>query len=303
MNHPTPRTHSVSRVVPLESGYRCPGDERQLLTSARTMLTSWSLPWELRRVQTSLGSTLILAAGAATSLPAAVFVPGAGLSAAMIEPAVAAIACTRTVFVVDVPGEPGLSAARRPASADLDHYGRWLDEVTGALGEKSLVLIGHGLGAAIVLSSTPHPRVAGTVLVNPERLGRSRWYSWGALRRFLWRRSTDIDAAQHYLEHVTGPKFVPSPALVGWFCNVGAYCHPTPSLPLLDTDRIGLWADHAPMVAAVGADDPLSPTGTAVKAFADHHVTVTELENTGHLAPVENPIALAQIVQRDEFSR
>lgn len=61
-----------------------------------------------------------------------------------------------------------MSAARRPQSADLDHYGRWLDEVTDTLGEKSIVLIGHALGGAIVLSSTPHPRVVGTVLINPE---------------------------------------------------------------------------------------------------------------------------------------
>lgn len=303
MPHPTSRT--VNRTLPpqLESGFRCPGDERQLHTSARKMLHTWTLPWTLQRLRTSLSDTLVLAAGSASALPAAVIIPGAGLSAALLEPAVAEIARTRRVFVVDVPGEPGMSAARRPASADLDHYGRWLDEVTDALGEKSLVLIGHGLGAAIVLSSTPHPRVAGTVLVNPERLSTPRWWSWGAGRRFLWRRSTDIDAAQHYLEHVTGPRFVPSPALVGWFCNVGAYCHPTPSRPLIDTDRIGLWADHAPMVAAAGADDPLSPTRTAVKTFADHHVTMTELENTGHLTPVEYPIALAQILQRDEFSR
>ncbi|MFM9263236.1 alpha/beta fold hydrolase [Rhodococcus sp. 5A-K4] len=301
MNHPTPRTPIVSRDVPLESGFRCPGDELQLHTSARKILQTWTLSWTLQRLRTSLSDTLVLAVGSASPLPAAVIIPGAGLSAALLEPALAEIACTRRVFVVDIPGEPGMSAARRPASADLDHYGRWLDEVTDALGEKSIVLIGHALGGAIVLSSTPHPRVAGTVLVNPERLCRSRWYSWGALRRFLWRRSTDIDAAQHYLEHVTGPQFIPSPELVTWFCNVGANCHPTPSRPLLSKDRFTIWTRHAPMTVAAGADDPVSRRQAVYRAVKDHTASVMLLPKTGHLAPVEDPLCLSQILRKHEL--
>ncbi|MDZ7910896.1 MAG: alpha/beta hydrolase [Rhodococcus sp. (in: high G+C Gram-positive bacteria)] len=298
MNHPTPHTPIVSPDVPLESGFRCPGDELQLHTSARKILQTWTLPWTLQRLRTSLSDTLVLAVGSPSPLPAAVIIPGAGLSAALLEPALAEIARTRRVFVVDIPGEPGMSAARRPQPADLDHYGRWLDEVTESLGEKSTVLIGHALGAAIVLSSTPHPRVAGTVLVNPERLSTPRWWSWGALRRFLWRRSTDINAAQHYLEHVTGPQFIPSPKLLSWFCNVGAYCHPTPTRPLLATDRIDIWAQHAPMTVAAGADDPVSPPQSAHRAVKGHTASVTLLPKTGHLAPVEDPHCLAQILQR-----
>ncbi|MDZ7910899.1 MAG: alpha/beta hydrolase [Rhodococcus sp. (in: high G+C Gram-positive bacteria)] len=302
MNHLTPQTSSSTPTPPqLESGFRCPGDELQLHTAARKLLLTWSLPWELRRVHTSLGNTVILTTGTASPLPPVVLVPGAGLSAATMEAAVTEIASTRKVFVVDVPGEPGMSAARRPASADLAHYGDWLDEVTDALGERSIVLIGHALGAAIVLSSTPHSRVAGTVLVNPERLSRSGWNAWGAARRFLWRRSTDIDAAQHYLEHITGPHFVPSAALVTWFCNVGAYCHPTPSRPLLGKDRIDIWTRHTPVTAVVGTDDPLAPRRTVNRVFREHPVSMVELSGAGHLAPVEHPSHLAHVLREHEL--
>ena len=65
------------------------------------------------------------------------------------------------MVALDLPGQPGLSAADSPGKDRITIYGHWLDGVLATLDDGPFVLVGHSLGAAVVLAATPSEHVAG----------------------------------------------------------------------------------------------------------------------------------------------
>ncbi len=159
----------MTSTILLRSGYRCPGDEQHIQSAARALLSTWRLGYELRTFPTVLGTTTVLVAGARSERPPVVMMLGGALAAATIESCVAAIARTREVFVVDIPGEPGLSSPGRPVGGNIEAYGLWLRALLPELTAQTVDVMGHGLGAFIAVESVCD-RIEHLLLVSPESI-------------------------------------------------------------------------------------------------------------------------------------
>src|SRR5262249_14526480 len=106
-----------------------------------------------------------------------VLLHGAGTSSLMWFPLLTNLV-GRSIYAIDVVGEPGRSVQRRPIR-DAGDLASWLDEVLDALSLDAAHLVGASYGGWIALNyarRTPH-RVAALVLVEPV-LGKVRPLFW-----------------------------------------------------------------------------------------------------------------------------
>jgi pimeloyl-ACP methyl ester carboxylesterase len=134
----------------------------------------WSAPDETE-VDTTYGSTHV-SHFTGTGVPL-VLLHGAGTSSLMWFPLVSSLV-GRSIYAIDVVGEPGRSVQRRPIR-DAGDLSSWLDEVLDALSLDAANLVGASYGGWIALNyarRTPR-RVAALVLVEPV-LGRVRPFFW-----------------------------------------------------------------------------------------------------------------------------
>ncbi|MBY8876782.1 alpha/beta fold hydrolase [Actinacidiphila acidipaludis] len=184
------------------------------------------------------------------------------------------------------------------------------------------VLAGHSMGgmtimaasgrvpvttrtAAVLLASTGSGRLLGSTEVLPPRFG-GRW-----LRRVLHRQLlvsrlplgpvTPVSkAALKY--GVLGA--ASSPAQVTFTARIVHACRPRHRsawgqvLALLDLDR-ELAAIGAPTAVLVGTSDKLTPKSHAhrMAAALPQLVSLTELPHLGHMTPIEDPPAVAQVIR------
>lgn len=120
-----------------------------------------------RTVATSFGKTHCLVTGPA-SAPPLVVLHGALASSAHVLPELGTLVQTRRVYAVDVLGQSVMSEDKR-LDLDGDDYGRWLGEVTDALGLDSFDLLGVSWGGFVALraASTLPTRVRHLVLMVP----------------------------------------------------------------------------------------------------------------------------------------
>ena len=122
-------------------------------------------------MDTSVGQVHLTSAG--TGPTRVVLVPGTGFNAAVTLPWLRVLSARWATTVVDLPGQPGLSDARRPRRDGLAWSGRVLDEVLAGLDVEAIVLVGNSLGAAVALAAGS-PRIAARALVSaipPHRDG------------------------------------------------------------------------------------------------------------------------------------
>ncbi|MDH4277333.1 MAG: alpha/beta hydrolase, partial [Acidimicrobiia bacterium] len=79
------------------------------------------------------------------------------------------------LHMVDLPGQPGLSSPQSLGRDRMVRYGDWLPNVlTGIDDPGPITLVGHSLGAAVVLASTPTNRADRAVLLSPAGLAKLR---------------------------------------------------------------------------------------------------------------------------------
>jgi pimeloyl-ACP methyl ester carboxylesterase len=146
---------------------------RQILTDwCRQRLDSWGVEHTSAVLTSALGATHIVVAGQVE--PTVVVLPGTNFNAATSTKLAGRFAAQHRTVVVDIPGQPGLSAAQRPKRDRLHQYGAWVDELLPALAGGQVVLVGHSLGAAVALAATPTDRVAGLLLLDPAGFIRPR---------------------------------------------------------------------------------------------------------------------------------
>ena len=77
-------------------------------------LARWDLPHDTAILSTSLGPTHLTAVGAGDEV--CVYLPGTSFNAATSTDLLGTLGATTRVVCADLPGQPGLSAAGRPAS-------------------------------------------------------------------------------------------------------------------------------------------------------------------------------------------
>ncbi|HEY9263151.1 MAG TPA: alpha/beta fold hydrolase, partial [Mycobacterium sp.] len=124
--------------------FRSDSGKRKLDERYHAYLRGWEVTAEHRLIPTRHGQTFVVACGV-DEAPPAVLLHGAGTNSTIWFADAALWSRTRRVYLVDVIGEPGLSAPSRPPLAS-DAYAGWLDDVLDGLGVARAAFVGASLG-------------------------------------------------------------------------------------------------------------------------------------------------------------
>ncbi|MDK1474587.1 alpha/beta hydrolase [Streptomyces sp. 549] len=280
--------------------YRSAAARRDVEKWCTDRLAAWPVAHRTTAVATGAGRTHVVTAGEDATpgrdTPRVVVVPGTNFNAATSLPLVTALAARWPTCVVDVPGQPGLSAAERPRRHRQAWYGRWLQDVVEGIGPGPTVVVGHSLGGAIALACDA-PQLVGRVLVSPAGLARLR-LTGGVLAATLpWlTRPTGVRSAA-LLRHLHGPGRQPSDELVTWMTLLSRSCRsslapaPLPRSVLARSRRV-------PNVVATGEHDVfLPPSRLASPTSRGLGVAVRTIPGAGHLVVEERPEAIVDLVR------
>jgi pimeloyl-ACP methyl ester carboxylesterase len=155
--------------------YRSEGGQRILEERYRQYLLDWDVPHGEDLVPTRHGQTFVDTTGSAQA-PPVVLLHGAGTNTTIWFDEARLWSVTRRVIIVDVIGEPGLSAESRPPLAS-DSYAEWLDDVLTYLEVSRPALVGASLGGWLAVDYAirrPHA-VERLALRAPGGIGRQRY--------------------------------------------------------------------------------------------------------------------------------
>lgn len=155
--------------------YHSPSCQRAVESSYREHLQLWTTPLRQRTVPTREGETFVLDCGP-TDAPPVVLLHGAGSNSAIWHADAPRWSQTHRLYMVDIIGEPGLSAPARP-SRNSDAYALWLDDVFDQLGIDTAALVGVSLGGWLATDyAIRRPsRVERLALRVPGGIGRQRY--------------------------------------------------------------------------------------------------------------------------------
>lgn len=262
-------------------------------------LAQWPVPHRTMTLTTCAGRTHVVASGedAGPQQPRrrVVVVPGTNFNAATSLPLLSALGARWPTYVVDVPGQPGLSAADRPGRHRSARYGQWLQEVLDQISPGPTVIVGHSLGGAIALACDV-PQLAGRVLVSPAGLTRLKVTSKLLAATLPWlARPTEARSAA-LLRQMYGPGRRPSAELVAWMTLLARSCRsslapsPLPGGTLTRARRV------RNLVATGEHDVFLPPSRLASPASRSLDVAVSTVAGAGHLLVDEQPEAIVTLV-------
>jgi len=123
---------------------------KKVLEEYLKLLDSWPVKSERRRVPTRQGETFVLVCGPEDA-PPLLLIHGALGNAAMWKFDAPVWAEHFRLYIVDVIGEPGLSAPSRPP-LDTGVYADWLEDVLKGLGLERTSIVGESLGGWLALA-------------------------------------------------------------------------------------------------------------------------------------------------------
>ncbi|HSP80673.1 MAG TPA: alpha/beta hydrolase, partial [Myxococcaceae bacterium] len=245
---------------------------------------------ERESLTTSLGSTHIVRAGSGAPV---VLLPGTNFATATWLELVGQVAREYTVLAVDLPGQPGLSAAERPGHSH-EAYGNWLREVVEALDITGGTVVGHSFGGAIALAGASRgARVGSLVLVSPAGLVRLR-VTPGVLARTLpWLLRPREGSARALLGSMLAPGSCPPAELVTWMTLVGRHVRTSLAPPPLP--EAALREVRVPVAIVSGEADVFLPPET-LRRGAERlpGVTFRGIAGAGHLLPHERAEVLLE---------
>lgn len=145
--------------------------KKEILKIYDSLIERWHSPNEKFYVNTSFGSTFVIASGEKDA-PPLILLHGSAMNSAMWANDVKQYSRNYRVYAVDMPGEPGRSDENQ-LPFNGSNFSDWLDDVFKALSLKSAVLIGISLGAWVAVKfSVNHPeKVDKLVLLCPAGIG------------------------------------------------------------------------------------------------------------------------------------
>lgn len=240
----------------VDSIYRSRDAQSRVLDWCDRQLDAWPVPHSREVWETDAGSTHLLFTGAESASYPVIFVPGTNFNAASCFPEIEQLSRSRQVVTTDVPGQPGLSDARRERSNRIPRLGAWLADIVDRL-NRPVILVGHSMGAAVVTAASS-PLVAGRVLLSPAGIRRLKLPPrplWSALR---WTTAPSGATARRMLEHMCGPGQHPTPTHVEWMALVGHTTRTSLAPPPLPTSLMHQAAQQ-PRIVATGAHDIFLP--------------------------------------------
>ncbi|GFH81409.1 hypothetical protein CH313_22090 [Streptomyces sp. TSRI0384-2] len=282
----------------MASVYRSVAGREQVRAWCAARLDAWGVPHRRWEVPTDAGPTHVVMAGQAREgVPLLVLVPGTNMNAAVSLEAVAVLATTGAVAVLDVPGQPGLSAGHRPHRARLPWYGHWLSQALEQVATGPAIVVGHSLGAAIALAAHS-PHITGRLLLSPGGVTRLAVPA-SVLRATLpWVLRSAEHRSRRLLREMSAPGHAVPEQLVEWMTLVGRSCRSTLAPSPLPSHVLRR-ARPVPCVVAVGSHDvflPSAPLGRATRRLlgAEAHV----LDGAGHLVLDDAPHRVGALAAR-----
>jgi pimeloyl-ACP methyl ester carboxylesterase len=280
----------------MTSAYRSRQGAEQVRSWCRTALAQWDVPHQSHLVDTSLGETHVLSLGAGSRV--CVYLPGTNFNAASSTVVLGVMAAELRVYAPDLPGQPGLSAADRPAH-EVSGYAAWVTAVIDWVREREsgaqILLAGHSRGAAVALSAEPRA-VDGLALFSPAGLVAVR-PTLGMLRSTVpWLVRRHRVGSRRLLDYMSGPGRTPRSDLVDWMTVVARSCRTTGAPgPLPEADLVR-WKGHD-MRVAVGAHDvffPFPRLQEACRVELDQEPLL--VPGAGHLLVDEEPQLAADLM-------
>jgi pimeloyl-ACP methyl ester carboxylesterase len=278
-------THTVF----MTSAYRSQAGAEHVQRWCRAALATWVVPHQTHVVDTSLGMTHVVSLGAGDDV--CVYLPGTNFNASSSTTVLAALAGKFRVYAADLPGQPGLSAADRPAD-EHSGYAGWVTQLIGWVehrdGRARILLAGHSRGAAVALSANPDT-VHGLALFSPAGLIAVRPTLTMLRSTVPWLVRRNAVDARRLLDYMSGPGRAPAADLVEWMTIVARACRTTGAPgPLPDTDLVR-WTRHNVRVA-VGEHDVFFPIAMLHEACrAKLNLEPLVVPGAGHLLVDEEP--------------
>jgi pimeloyl-ACP methyl ester carboxylesterase len=154
--------------------YKSAAGEAEVMAFYDGALAMWPVPHDDIRVPTRLGETFVIASGPKDGLPV-ILLHGAASNAISWMGDVTAYAQSFRTYAVDIPGDPGRSAAARP-SWNGPAYADWLADVLDGLGVKQTSLVGLSQGGwnALRFAANYPEKVSKLVLLSPAGVTADR---------------------------------------------------------------------------------------------------------------------------------
>lgn len=258
-------------------------------------------------VVTSAGVTGVVTAGPEPrgGEPSVVLLPGTNMNAALCLPVAEAIARERRVVVLDLPGQPGLSADRRPRAKRSSWYGKWLTEALARAVPGPVVVVGHSLGGAVALACDA-PQIVGRVLLSSAGIVRLRVPAPLLAATVPWLLRPTVARSTALVRHMAAPGRGPgqgeeeghvADGLGEWMDLVGRCCRTSLAPPPLPSGLLEL-RRSVPTLVVTGQFDPFLPPrhlGPAARRRLGAEFRV--IEGAGHLLLDESPEAVLVAVR------
>ena len=162
--------------------YRSLAGARAIADSYGRLLKRWPPSFQALRFATGLGEAFAMRGGMEGG-PAVVMLHGSGSNGAVWMGTSAELGRIARTYALDLPGEPGNSAAIRCAWVGMVD---WLGEVRRQIPERPLVLLGNSLGGWLAMASAAADPagVAAVMTICPAgicpRRSSYRWYALAA---------------------------------------------------------------------------------------------------------------------------
>lgn len=267
--------------------YKSEAGRQAIEAQYRRALERWPVPCEQRFVPTRHGKTFVVACGE-TAAPPLVLLHGSGANSSTWIRDVAVWAKSHRVFAVDMIGEPGLSAAARPALASLA-YADWLEDVWTGLGIDTASVVGRSLGGWLGLDLAirrPH-RVTSLCLISPSGIGRQN--AW-LLAKVGLLRLCGTWGLMKSLALVSGSQVkLPPPMIDALLVVFGNFRPRMERIPCVsDADLAAL---DLPLLVIVGRGDPLLDS-IETRRRVEAHVRGARVivDDGGHILPPQTAV-------------
>ncbi|WP_282687431.1 MULTISPECIES: alpha/beta hydrolase [unclassified Streptomyces] len=295
----TPFTVDDDKDGHVASVYKNDNAQREVRSWCVRRIADWGIPHVRSEVVTSAGVTGVVTTGPEPrdGEPSVVLLPGTNMNAALCLPLVEELARARRVVVLDLPGQPGLSAGRRPRVRRMAWYGNWLTEALTQSVPGPAVVVGHSLGGAVALASDA-PRIVGRVVLAGAGIFRLRVPAPLLAATVPWLLLPSVARSAALLREMAAPGWGEPPGhLSAWMHLVARHCRTSlapPPLPssLLEQRRT------VPTLVVAGRFDPFLPPrtlGPAARRRLGAEFRV--IEGAGHLLLDEAPVEVSAVVE------
>jgi pimeloyl-ACP methyl ester carboxylesterase len=282
----------------MTSVYKSANGRRQVRDWCASRIEAWEVAHRCWEVPTVAGITSVVSAGPdpVGGEPSVVLVPGTNMNAAVCLGMAKLLAARWHTVVLDVPGQPGLSADRRPRRRRTAWYGQWLAEALDRSVDGPALVVGHSLGGAIALAC-PSAQITGRVLVSTAGLVRLAVTPPVLAATVPWMARPTAARTERLLRRMVAPGAPVPDELTEWMTLVARCCRSSLA-PMPLSSAVLAERSAATCRVVTGIHDVFLPPGRIGAASRLHlGVDPDVLDGVGHLVLDEQPASIVRLVE------